>query len=141
MVAIPLRLPMGWKNSPPLLCTAKETVADLTNKSLRSHQPSRPHKLDNQAESVAPPPGPPLAKKHTQLTCDPYLRRTNAQLLAYVDVFVDDFPGLVQGPRRRRCHVRRTLFYALDKVFWPLNRQDAKQRKEFLLLKKLEEGY
>ena len=31
MVAIPLTLPMGWKNSPPLFCTATETVADLAN--------------------------------------------------------------------------------------------------------------
>ena len=47
MVATPLTLPMGWKNSPPLLCTAMEMVADLANESLRSHEPSRPHKLDN----------------------------------------------------------------------------------------------
>ena len=47
MVAIPLTLSMVCKNSPPLFCTATETVADLANESLRSHQPSRPHKLDN----------------------------------------------------------------------------------------------
>ena len=45
MVAIPLTLPMGWKNSPPLFCTATETVADLANKSLRTHQPSKQHKF------------------------------------------------------------------------------------------------
>ena len=37
MVATPLTLPMGWKNSPLLLCMATETVADLANESLRSH--------------------------------------------------------------------------------------------------------
>ena len=31
MVATPLTLPMGWKNSPPLFCTDTETVVDLTN--------------------------------------------------------------------------------------------------------------
>ena len=55
----------------------------------------------------------------------------------FVDVFVDDFLGLEQGPRHRRRHVRRTLFHALNKVFWPLDGQDAKQRKEVLSLKKL----
>ena len=91
MVAIPLKLPMGWENPPPLFCTATETVADLTNKSLRSHQPSKPHKLDDRAEAIAPPPAPPLAQEHTKMTRDPYLRRPKAKLLAYVGVFVDDF--------------------------------------------------
>ena len=42
MVAIPPTLHMVW-NSPPLLCTATETLADLANESLCSYQPSRPH--------------------------------------------------------------------------------------------------
>ena len=57
-----------------------------------------------------------------------------------MDVFVDDFLGLAQGPRHRRRHVRRRLFHALDKVFRPLDRQDTKQRKEVLPMKKLEAG-
>ena len=89
---------------------------------------------------IAPPPSPPLAPEHAQLTRYPYLRRPKAKLLAYVDVFVDDFLGLAQGSRHCRWHVRRTLFHALDKVFWPLNRKDTKQRKEFLSKKKLEAG-
>ena len=140
MVVIPLTLPMGWKYSPPLFCTATESVADLANESLRSHQPSKPHKLDDRAEAIAPPPAQPLSQEHAQLTCDPYLRRPKANLLAYVDVSVDDFLVLAQGPRHRRRHVRCTLFHALDKVFRPLDRQDTKQCKEFLSMKKLEAG-
>ena len=60
------------------------------------------------------------------------------KLLAYVDVFVDDFLELVQGPRHRRRHVCRTLFHSLDNVFRPLDQQDTNQRKEVLSLKKLE---
>ena len=41
MIAIPLTLPMVWKNSPPLFCTATETVADLENKALQTHHPSK----------------------------------------------------------------------------------------------------
>ena len=130
MVAITLTLPTGWKNSPPLFCTATETVADLANEDLRTHHPSKQHQLDNRAEAIDPPPAPPLIQEHAQLTCDPYLRQPNANLLAYVDVFVDvfvdDFLGLAQGPRHRRRHVRRTLFHALDKVFRTLDQQDAK---------------
>ena len=84
MVAIPLKLPMGWKNFPHLFCTATETVAYLANKSLRSRQPSKPHKLDDRAEAIALPPPPPLSQEHPQLTWDPYLRR-------HMDVFIDDF--------------------------------------------------
>ena len=51
---------------------------------------------------------------------------------------MEDFLGLAQGPRHRRRHVRRTLFHALDKVFRPLDWQDAKQHKEVLRLKKLD---
>ena len=140
MVAIPLTLPMGWKNSPPLFCTAMETVADLANKALRTHQPSKQHLLDIRVEAVEPPPAPLLTQEHANLKRDPYLRRPNDKLLAYVDVFVDDFLGLAQGPRHRRRHVRRTLFHALDKVFRPLDRQDDTQRKEVLSLKKLDAG-
>ena len=31
LVALPLTLPMGWTNSPPIFCAATETVADLAN--------------------------------------------------------------------------------------------------------------
>ena len=49
MVSIPLTLPMGCKNSPPLFCTATETVADLANEAFRTHQPRKQHLLDNRA--------------------------------------------------------------------------------------------
>ena len=74
------------------------------------------------------------------MTRDPYLRRTKSKLRVYVVVFVDEFLGLAQGPRHRCRHVCRNLFHALDKVFRPLDRQDTKQRKEVLSLKKLEAG-
>ena len=53
---------------------------------------------------------------------------------------MDDFLGLTHGPRHRRRHVCRTLFHALDKLFRPLDRQDANQPKEVLSLKKLDAG-
>ena len=88
---------MGWKNPPPLFCTDTETVADLANEALRTHQPSKQHLLDIRAEAVEPLPAPLLTKEHAALKRDPYLQRPNAKLLSYVDVFVDDFLGLAQG--------------------------------------------
>ena len=102
LVVIPLTLPMGWNNSPPIFCTATETVADLANEALRAHAPTLPHKLDNRAEAVWVKPAPSLKKQLGALPRDPYLGRKNSQIIQYVDVFVDDFLGLAQGPRHRR---------------------------------------
>ena len=128
---------MGWKNSPPIFCTATKTVADLANGALCAHAPTLPHNLDEHAEAVRVEPAPSLDKQLGALPRDPYRGRNNSQILQYVDVFVDDFLGLAQGPQHRRRHVRRTLFYALDKVFRPLESKDIGERKEVLSLKKL----
>jgi hypothetical protein len=45
LVAIPLVLPMGWKNSPPIFSTATETVADVANAAISSSSPASPHAL------------------------------------------------------------------------------------------------
>ena len=140
LVAIPLTLLMGWKNSPPLFFTVTETVADLANEALRAHAPTRPHNLDERAEAVLVEPAPSPNKNLGALPRDPYLGRKNSQLLQYIDVFVDDFIGLAQEPRYRCCHVRRTLFHALDKVSRPLESTDIEERKEVLSLKKLDGG-
>ena len=83
---------------------------------------SKPHKLDQQAEAVVPHLAPLLSKERAKLTCDPYLRLNNAKLLTSVDLFVENFLGLVQGPWHHCRHIRGKTFHALDKVFWPLNR-------------------
>jgi hypothetical protein len=59
-VAVPLVLPMGWKNSPPVFSTATETIANLVNLRLRCLALPLPHHLDDFAESIASPdPAPP----------------------------------------------------------------------------------
>ena len=54
MVDIPLTLPMGWKNSPPLFWMATEIIAELENKVICAHAPLRPHKLDGRGVFPAP---------------------------------------------------------------------------------------
>ncbi len=59
LVAFPLVLPMGWKNSPPIFSTATKTIADLTNAHIRNLAPPLPHHLDNLAERIpSPDPAP-----------------------------------------------------------------------------------
>jgi hypothetical protein len=57
LVAFPVVLPMGWKNSPPVFSTATETVADMVNARLKAQVPPRPHHLDELAESIPPASG------------------------------------------------------------------------------------
>ena len=121
VVAILLTLPMGWKNSPPIFCMATETVAYLANVYLRCNHPSYKHKLDDYAEALVIPGSPPLQESLAGLSRNPYLSHNNVNPTSYVNVFVDEFWSLAQGPTHRRRHARRTLFHALDKVLRPLD--------------------
>lgn len=46
LIAFPLVLPMGWKNSPPYFCALTETVADVTNEYIQRHLWPPRHRLD-----------------------------------------------------------------------------------------------
>ena len=54
LVAFPLVLPMGWKNSPPIFSAATETIADLANQRMRRAGVPAAHPLDEAAEAVLP---------------------------------------------------------------------------------------
>jgi hypothetical protein len=145
MVAVPLVLPMGWKNSPPAFSTATETIADLANQRLRRpdyHPPNHP--LDQMAadvplpvhaaQSLAPAAGVAVEIPTSR---DPSLP-TTGKPLEYVDVFVDDFVSLGQSPNTRR--VRKTLLHSIDHVFRPVTDDDSPFRREPVSLKKLRKG-
>jgi hypothetical protein len=105
LVALPLVLPMGWTNSPPIFTTATETIADLANQRLASSIRDKSHHLDQLAHHITPK----VTTVHTHevptsnVLPAPKLRDpslpTNSKRLQYVDVFVDDFLALVQGKR------------------------------------------
>ena len=116
MVAIPINSMMGRKNSPPLFCTSIETIADLANESLRFHVPTRPHTYNDHVEAVDK--STPLPPWYT-LTCNSQLGHRNALLVAYIDVFVDNFLGIAQGPVHQRHHMWRNFLYTLEKAFRP----------------------
>ena len=139
LVVIPLTLPMGWKNLPPIFCTAAETLADIANEALSYNTPTLLNSLDEMAEAIVreylPTPQPELS----ELTREPYLRWTNANTSTYVDAFVDNFLGLPQGPAHQRRQVRQTLFHSLEKVFRPCDSGESANHKEVLSLKNLRE--
>lgn len=147
LIAFPLVLPMGWKNSPPAFCTATETIADLANQRLDNGDPPPPHPLDDAAEiavsrETLPPPRPATSTTPVAVPLpsdrDPSLPRS-PKLLSYIDVFVDDFLALAQGDANRR-RVRKVLMHAIDDVFRPLDADDNPARREPVSLKKLEKG-
>ena len=150
LVALPLVLPMGWRNSPPIFSAATETAADLANTMLQSTPNLIPsaHPLDTQAHEVevpqstecsSPTPSPVGAGTPLQppLSRDPCLPRRHA-LLKYVDVYVDDFLALAQFGSQRQ--VRLALLKAVDTIFRPLETADPPARREPVSLKKLKQG-
>jgi hypothetical protein len=146
LVALPLVLPMGWKNSPPIFSTVTETIADIANTRLQdnSYQPP-PHELDILAESVTPDKPPPLLPREKVPGVavsipshrDPSLPYT-AKPLQYTDIFVDDFIPLAQHPFSQR--VRRTLLHAIDDVLRRLDDKDSPHRRQPVSVKKLLKG-
>ena len=120
-----------------MFCTATETVSELENQALCTHAPAWPHKSGDRETAVFGAADPTLDNTLAPFYLDPLLLYTNAKLLECVDVFIDEFLGLNQGPTHRRHHVRRTLFHALDRFFGPLDNLDPTQRKEFISLKNL----
>jgi hypothetical protein len=144
LVALPLVLPMGWTESPPYFTTATETVADMTNRRLLNRWQPPPHRLESQAETLPllPLPSSQQARSNaaTQLPANIPRRRHHTRPVANVDVFVDDFIAMCQGPKPRRQTVRRVLLHSLDEVFRPLQPGDNPHRKEPASEKKLGQG-
>ena len=159
LVAFPLVLPMGWKNSPPIFSAATETAADIANCDIQSPAPVPNHPLGILASTmddpIVPPPRPcptsvpshpgpsrPAAPLSPNLPAptlrDPSLPSTK-ELLAYIDVFVDDFIALSQGSYNRQ-RVRNILLRAVDQVFRPNDFHDDSFRREPVSIKKLKQG-
>ena len=69
---------------------------------------------------------------------DPPLPSTK-ELLAYIDVFVDDFIALSQGSQNRQG-VRNILLRAVDQIFRPNDYYDDEFRREPVSLKNLKQG-
>ena len=138
--AIPITLPMGWKNSPPIFLTAKETVVDLANAALRCSTPALPHRLDNMSEAIFREEPSTNHPSLAGFTREPYLRQANTKPAAYMDIFVNSFLELAQVPTHWQRRVWKTLFHSLDNVFWPYDCRGLSNRKEVLLLKNTRAG-
>jgi hypothetical protein len=156
LIAFPLVLPMGWKNSPPFFCAVTETVADVTNERIRRHQHPPRHHLEKLANSppelqrvhLAAPSHSPTAKTDAVPAVPPPTNRAPThtpstlptQPVGQFDIYVDDFLGLAQGSVRTRNRIRRILFHTLDEVLRPKDDEDDDTRQEPISVKKLSKG-
>ena len=147
LIAVPMTLPMGWKESPPAFSANTETVTDLANNDLKTIGAAafrdRPHRLDVLSESKVVEPIPAIAPTPiTSITPvpKPFTTDRKKRPVQYWDVYVDDFCGLSQGNKWKRRAVKRALLHALDKVFRPLEASDGPHRQEPASLKKLLKG-
>ena len=146
LIAVPMTLPMGWKESPPLFSAGTETVTDLANTDLNTIGAAafrnRPHRLDILSESKVVEPIPPISESSKTVTPVPkrFSNERKKRPVQYWDVYVDDFCGLAQGNKWKRRTVKRALLHALDKVFRPLEKSDGLHRQEPASLKKLLKG-
>jgi hypothetical protein len=143
----PLALPMGWVNSPPYFTAATETIADLANAAFETDTQFQQHHLDATSEKM------PVSAAGQDLTLSPSLSPTVAtaapedrvqhyfrQPVAAHDVYVNDFLSLVQGGKRRRLQVKRSLLHALDSIFRGLDASDGPHRQEPASVKKRLKG-
>lgn len=136
LIAIPLVLPMGWTASPPYFCATTETVADLANRALANQVELPPHDLEEHALPDAE--GQLLNARPLQATTAPRWYRSTP--LTYVDVYVDDLLGLVQGGDEATRRLARAILHSLDWVFRPLELTDSEHRLLIASIKKLLQG-
>jgi hypothetical protein len=95
VVAFPLALPMGWIESPPYVCTATKTVADLANAVLmNTYLP--PHLLERMADILPPPNELTPTSSNTTLSHQP---------LPPVSHYT--VPGTPEGPGSAPRHLYR----------------------------------
>ena len=142
LIALPLVLPMGWKNSGPAFCAATETIADMANAVIQKNVPQKSHPLDTLAQAMdhnAKPQQVTSSQFHPTTNIpprNPVLLRPSPKRTAYVDIFVDDFIALVQGCPDQLSRVRRAIFHNIDLVFRPLDEGDNQHRRQTISIKK-----
>ena len=148
LIAFPLTLPMGLINSPPLFCSATETVCDLANQQLDRRTRHPTHRLDALADTDPPlelPSSSTISSTSSSLPSPapvpvrPY-NGPRRKPLSAIDIYVDDFIGLGQGSKQHLRNIRGTLFHCLDEVMRPLSPDNTKCRQEPASIKKLKKG-
>jgi len=130
MIVVPLCLQMGWCESPAFFCSASETARDMAQ-----------HLLTEECAVL-----PPHPLEHLCLPPDDTLPTiTNANftnLLKLLEVYVDDFIGMIQGPAKPDLiRFTRAVLHGIHKIFPPpTDNTMMDDNDEPIALKKLQQG-
>jgi hypothetical protein len=112
LIALPLSLPMGWKESPPYFCAFTETIADSSNSDLALGQTAYPDHPLLQASQLQEHAIQPV---HFLATAIPPIGHADMPPLSYTDVYMDDFCLLAQPPVLERT--LNTVLQNIDAIF------------------------
>jgi len=120
----PICLQMGWCESPPLFCTASKTARDMAQELADQNDLLPQHPLEHlclpEIQEIPPP-----AEEQVQ------------KLMWLLEVYMDDFIGLMQAPTRTELeHFTRVVLHGIHKVFPPPGPSEN-QEDEPIALKKL----
>jgi hypothetical protein len=133
---------MGWTESPPFFTSVTESIADVANQRLASHQWYPKHHLADDAEfaptdeeSLEPSQLIHKATVPHPLACPPYKLLQAA--LSELEVYVDDFIMLYQGSPLARNKARDVLLHTIDDILRPLSTSDGPMRQEPISVKKI----
>lgn len=141
LVALPLALPMGWVESPPYFTAATETACNLLSATLRSGTAQLPqHHLKGLAATPVPTDSPTSGEWAPRLADPCSTMPCPSSLVAYADVYVDDFVLTAQTQRNRDRVLRSALQHSIDPFLRPLIDGNCSSRKEPVSVKKLCKG-
>jgi len=84
-IVVPTSLQMGWYKSPAFFCTASKMARDIAQELLEGNTELTPHPLEN------------LCMPTTN-TFPNINESTHKKLIQLLEVYVDDFVGLLQSP-------------------------------------------
>ena len=133
---------MGYIQSSPLFCATIEEVKYRALNTLHATGAAPEHPLETLVEAF--PPDRDYHKERQEEKADdtwiklpPELRRA---ALAHIEVYLDDFLGVIQGGPVEQTHMTHHLFRFIDELFRPNNPQ-YRAREEPISLKKSAKGY
>ena len=116
LVGFHIFLPIGYIDSAPYFCMAKETVANLANEAISQKEQTYVHPLNMEAKyRAANDAGVLEAQADASWGNLPEEHRFAAK--ANVDFYPDDFISGVQGGPRERRQMLWHLFHQINRVF------------------------
>ena len=127
LVVFHLYIPMGYVESASLFCAATATFKDMVNNNTTFRYESTEHPLEKFVET--PPDEDTGGADQNILQGDKYCSTIPARARqvapAYVEVYLYNFIGVVQGGPDEKIYLTGHLFHSINALFRPNNPLDV----------------